>query len=219
MAKLVAHEVEVATVDGRCREQAYHLVQCDTAVGHVVLVALLEVPVHIGIHEAEDDGLVAHECLVMALGIRDGLLVLTAVGHLPEHAGGLPVLVGLLLDELDPVVGHVHCHAIVEAVAAVLDGGCQAGHARYLLGNGDGILVELVDERVGQGEVADGIAVLIQVVVVAIATEGLAQAVAAVEHRGDAVEAEAVELILLHPEAAVREQEAHHIVLGVVEAE
>ena len=102
--------------------------QGNAAVCHIVLVALLEMPVHIGIDEAEDDGLVAYECLVVALGIGDGLLILTAVGYLPEHAGGLPMLVGLLLDELDPVVGHVHRHAIVESVTTMLDGRCQAGH-------------------------------------------------------------------------------------------
>ena len=76
-----------------------------------------------------------------------------------------------------------------------------------------------MDEVVGQGKVAYGIAILIEVVVVAIATEGLTEAVAAVEHRGDTIETETVELILLHPEAAVGEQEGYDIILRVVEAE
>ena len=60
--------------------------QGNTAVNHVVLVALLEVPVHVGIDEAEDDGLVAYQCLVVTLAIGDGLLVGTAVLDFPEDA-------------------------------------------------------------------------------------------------------------------------------------
>ena len=219
MTELITHEVEVTAIDRRGSEQTYHLVQCDAAMGHIVLVTLLEMPVHIRINEAEDDGLVTHKCLVMTLGIGDGLLVLTTVGHLPEHAGWFPVLIGLFLDELDPIVGHIHRHAVIKSVTAMLDGSCQSRHTRHLLGNGDSILVHLMDEVIGQCEVTNGITILIEVVVVAIPTESLSQAMAAIEHRGDTIEAETVELVLLHPETAVGEQEAYHIILGIVKAE
>ncbi len=39
-----------------------------------------------------------------------------------------------------------------------------------------------------------------------------------IEHAGDAVESEAVEMVLLHPEAQIRKQEMQHLVLAVVEA-
>ncbi len=55
--------------------------------------------------------------------------------------------------------------------------------------------------------------------VVAVASECLAQPVAVVEHGGDAVEAESVEVELLEPVLAVREQEVLHAVVAVVEAE
>ena len=60
MTKLIAHEVQVATIDGGCREQANHLVQGDASMYGVILVTFLEVPVHIGIYQTEDNGLVAH---------------------------------------------------------------------------------------------------------------------------------------------------------------
>ena len=218
MSELIAHEVEVAAVDGAEGGQANHLVQSDATGDGIVLVALLEVPVHVAVDETEDDGLVAHECLVVALSIGDGLLVASAVGQLPQDAARLPVFVAKLLDDFNPVVGDVHCQAVVEAVAAVLEGKCQAGHSTHLFGNGDGILVDSMNQLVGQGEISDGIAVLMSVVVVAIGHEALAEAVAVVEHGGDAVEAEAVEVELLEPVLAVGEQEVEHFVLAVVEA-
>ena len=65
MTELIAHEVQVTSVDGRCRGKPYHLVQGYAAVYHLGLVALAEVPVHIGIYQTEDDGLVAYQCLVV----------------------------------------------------------------------------------------------------------------------------------------------------------
>ena len=76
-----------------------------------------------------------------------------------------------------------------------------------------------MDQAVGQRQVADGVVVLVAVEVVAIAAEGLAQSVRVVEHRGNAVEAEAVELELLEPVFTVRKQEVQHVVLAVVEAQ
>ena len=131
----------------------------------------------------------------------------------------MPFLVFLLLDHLDPVVGDSHGEAIVEAESAVFEFHGEAGHAAHLLGDGDGFGVDFVDEDVGQGEIDDGVGVLAAVVIVGVAAERLAEAVVVIEHRGDAVEAEAVELVFLKPELAVGEEEMEHRVLAVVEEE
>ena len=219
MPELIAHEVEVAAIGCTGRQEAYHLVKSDTALHHVVLVALLEMPVHVGIHQAEDDGLVAHQSLVMALGIGDGLLILASVSELPEEGCRLPVLVALLLDGLNPVVGDVHGESVVEAIAAIADRCRESGHAAHVLGNGDGILVDLMYEVVGQSEIYDSLVILMTIVVVAIAGEILAQAVTVVKHRGDAIETETVKMELVEPILAVGKQEVHHLVLAVVKAE
>ena len=65
----------------------------NAAVDGTVLVALSEVPIHIGIDESEDEGLVAHEGLVVAFGVGDVALVGAAVGEFPEDAARLPVLI------------------------------------------------------------------------------------------------------------------------------
>ena len=84
MTKLVAHEVQVATVHGRSRYKANHLVQGYATIHAIVLVATAEVPIHISVNKTEDDSLVAHESLVVTFAVADGALVGAAVGHLPE---------------------------------------------------------------------------------------------------------------------------------------
>ena len=219
MSELIAHEVEVAAVDGSEGHETYHLMEGNAPAGNVVLVALLEMPVHIGIYQAEDDGLVAHEGLVVALAVGDGFLVRAAVLHLPEDAAHVDILIAHLLDGLDPVVGDVHGHPVVEAIAAVLKACSKAWHSRHLLGDGDGAGVHFVDELVGEREIADGVVVLVAVEIVAVARKRLTKTVGIVEHGGDTIEAEAVEMELLQPVFAVGEQEMDDVILAVVEAE
>ncbi len=124
-----------------------------------------------------------------------------------------------LLDGLDPIVGDIHRHTVVEAVAAILELRSQARHTRHLLGNRDGIGVHLVNELVGQRQVADSVIVLMTIEIVSVATEGLTQSVTVVEHRGDTIETETVEVELFEPVLTVRQEEVDHLVLAVVETE
>ncbi len=182
MAEFVAHEVEIAAVDGRERHEAYHLVESHAA-GYVgVGVANHHVPVHLAVNEAENHRLVAYEGLVVAFDVRYCLLVGAAVGELPEYRCRVPVFVFLLLEGLDPIVGNTHGHAVVEAYAAVFERYCEAGHAAHLLGNGYCLGLHLMYEQVGKGEVDDGVGVLTAVVVVGIAAESFAEAVVVIEH-------------------------------------
>ncbi len=58
-----------------------------------------------------------------------------------------------------------------------------------------------VDQIVGQRQVGEGVLVDGIVEVAIVGGEGGAEAVMVVEHAGDAVEAEAVEVVLVQPEA------------------
>ena len=118
----------------------------------------------------------------------------------------------------DPEVGDVHGHAVIEAVAAVLESGCETRHTAHLFGDRHRVRVDLVNEPVGKREVDDRVAILMAVVIVAVVTEGFAEAVAIVKHGGDAVEAEAIEAVLVEPEFAVGEQEVEHLVTPIIEA-
>ena len=182
-------------------------------------MAVLEMPVHIGVHEAEDDGLVAHKRLVVTLGIGDGLLVLAAVGHLEEDMTGFPVLVLDLLDIFDPEIGNTHRQTIVETDASVLYLRSQARHTAHLFGDRDGTGFDLMNHFVGEGQIHDRVAVFVTVEIRAVAVEVFTQTVRAVDHRGHAVKTITVEIVFVEPELAVREQEMEHFVLAVVEAE
>ena len=146
------------------------------------------------------------------------MFVGTAVGNLPEERRGLPVLVNTFLDNLNPVVGDVHSHAIVEAVATIGYRSCEAGHTADLLGNSDSLRIDFVDEGIGQREVTDGIAILPSIIVSAIVGVSGAETVIKIDHAGDAVEAEAIEAELVHPVLAVGEKEVDDVVGAVVEA-
>ena len=182
VTELVTHESEITAIDGRSSNKANHLVQRDTAVHHIGRVTFLEVPIHIRIAEAEDDGLVAYQCLVMALGIGDGLLILTAVGHLIEDMSRLPVLVAHLFDILNPEIWNTHCQSVVKAHTAVLDRISQTRHTRHIFGDGDGVLLHLVYEFVSKSEVANCVAIFVAVVVARIVHKVLTQTVALIHH-------------------------------------
>lgn len=38
-----------------------------------------------------------------------------------------------------------------------------------------------------------------------------------VEHAGNAIEAEAIKVILVHPESEIAQQESHHLMMAVIE--
>ena len=125
-------------------------------------------PVHIGIGQAEDERLVAYECLVMALGIADGLLILTTVRELMPDRTWAPLLVGVIRDELRPEVGDIHREAVVEAKASVLDGSSETRHTAHLFGDGDRIGVDTMDQLIGQREVRHSIGILMTIEVVGV---------------------------------------------------
>ncbi len=131
----------------------------------------------------------------------------------------MPVLVFFLLERLNPVVGNAHCHAVVEADAAVAERKRQTRHAAHLLGDSNCRGLNLVYEYICEGKICEGVGILTAVVVVGIRTEGLAEAVIIVKHRCDTIEAEAVEVIFLEPVFAVGEQEMEHFILAVVETQ
>ena len=82
--ELIAHEVEVAAVASRQRDQPNHLMQSNAAIGNVILVAFAEVPIHVGINQPEDNRLVTNQRLVVALGVGNCLFICAAISHLPE---------------------------------------------------------------------------------------------------------------------------------------
>ena len=216
VAELVAHEVQVAVAAGGQGQQADHLVQGDGPVDDLGVGVLLHLVVHGRVGEAEDHGLVPHQGLVVALHIGDGGRV--AEGELRPQVAQVPVLVPPLLGVFDPQIRDAHAQAVVEADAAVGHGLAHAGHAGHVLGDGQRARVHLPDQVVGQLQVGDGLHVRVHGEIHPQVGEGGAQAVVPVEHGGDAVEAEAVEVELLHPELQVAQQEVEHLRLVVVEA-
>ena len=180
-------------------------------------IVLGHVPVHLLVHQPERERLVADQRLVVAFGVGDGGLAVAAVGeHAPEFVE-IPVLVAAVLEQLDPVVRDAHGEAVGEADAAVFDRPAEARHAGHVLGDGDGAGFHVLDELGGELQIEDRVLVGVGAEVIVITAERLVAA-RVIEHRGDAIEAEAVEAELLQPVADVGEQELADLRAAVVEA-
>ncbi|OAV68588.1 hypothetical protein Barb4_02032 [Bacteroidales bacterium Barb4] len=190
--------------------------QGNTPVHAESMVVLLHVPIHIGIYQAENNRLVAHQSLIMTLGIADGLLIGTAIGRLPPDSGRMPILILLLLDNLYPVIGNIHRHSVIKTVATVLRLNRQTRHTAYLFGNRNSMFVHLMYKLVRQRQVSNGILVLPLVEIIPVTAKRLTQPVTVIKHGSNPVETEAVELILLQPELAIGQQKMKHLILAVI---
>ena len=153
----------------------------------------------------------------MGFHIGDGVLTGTAQAHIAPHLVDVPELI-LALDSLDPHIGQTHTQTVVEANAAVLNGQAHTGHAGHILGDGDGLGVHLADQLVGQLQVGDGLGVGVVGEVLVVGVEVGAQAVVMVQHGGNTVETETIEVVLSHPELQIGQQEVQNAGLAVVEA-
>ena len=118
----------------------------------------------------------------MTLAIANIFFAGTSVNEFPEDAARFPPFVGELLDDFYPIVGNVHSQTIVESQAAVLERQGKARHSAHLLGNGNGRRLYLVNEKVGQREIAKSVVILSSVEVIVVASKCLAQAMTVVEH-------------------------------------
>ena len=148
VSEFVAHEVEVCLAARRDGHQTYHLVQGHAAVDEYVLGFAVHRVVHQTVHQTEGYGLVTHECLIVRLGIGYGLDTGQTVCHDRPHLPNVPILVGCILEHLDPEVGYRHAEAVVEPHAAVVWREADAGHAAYLLGYGYGRGAEVMHQTV-----------------------------------------------------------------------
>ena len=78
--------------------------------------------------------------------------------------------------------------------------------------------IDLMDQAIGQGQIADGVVILMAVEIISIVGESLSQSMTIIEHRRDAIETETIKMELLQPVLAVGEEEMDDIILAIVEA-
>ena len=192
--------------------------QCDAAMHCIIFIPFLEMPIHISIYQTKNNSLIAHQCLVMAFGIRNSLLVLASVGHFPEHAARFPVFINLLLDCFNPIIRNIHGHTVIKPISTILNRCCQPGHTRNFFRNGNRFGIYLMNQLVGQCQITNRIIILIPVKVIPIITERLSQAVAIIQHRCHTVKTKTVKTELIHPILTIGQQEMNHLILTIIKA-
>mmetsp|Transcript_15557 Transcript_15557/g.33794 ORF Transcript_15557/g.33794 Transcript_15557/m.33794 type:complete len:656 (+) Transcript_15557:2686-4653(+) len=221
VAELVAHEGQVAFATQGQDDKPDHLVEGQTAVDAEGVIGALDeahASVHLGIHEPEGQGLVSHNGLIVGLAIGDDLLLVSSIREDVHDVTHVPLVVAHLLQQLDEHVGDGHGQSVVEAKATIGHRSAERGHATDIFADSHSTGHEVVDEVVGQHQVNVALDVRIWTEVLVIATSvAFADAVGVVQHRGDAIEAETIEAVLLQPPSHVGKQEPQDLVLRVVE--
>lgn len=91
----------------------------------------------------------------MTLCVCDRLLAVAPVCKNPANVGHVPLLVRLLLEDLDPHVRDSHSKPVVEADATKREWEAKSGHARYIFRDSDAFGVEPVEHLVGEHQVRD----------------------------------------------------------------
>ena len=111
----VAHKVQVAPTGSGNRQKAYHLMQCHRAVYDKVMVKDTHSGIDFLVRKAKENGLIPHQSLIVAFRITDGALLCALVGQLIIKIPYMPLLIGHIFQELDPVVRDTHTHLIIKA--------------------------------------------------------------------------------------------------------
>ena len=217
MPGFVPHEVEPTFAARNQGQQPDHLVQGQAPLNDRIGVILGHVPVHRLVHQAERQRIVADQRLIVALGIGDGGLAPPPVGEHTPQLAKIPILVALVLEQLDPVIGHAHRKPMGETHPTLGDRPAQPRHAGHVLGHQQHAGFQTPRQRRGQLQVEDRILIGIAAEVVVVAAKGPVTT-RMVQHRRDTIEPEAVEAEFLKPVAHVRQQEPPHLGPAVIEA-
>ena len=218
MAEFVAHEIEVPVTGRSYRCQPDEFVQGNAPVDRQIPGTCVHGIVHILVDQAEYDGLVTHERLVVAFRIADRLFVSTFVREFIPNLTRAPLFVRLLLYPFDPMVGDAHGHPEIESDTTCIEGGGQSCHPADILRDRNRRRLDLPDQHIGQSEIGHSVFIDSLVEIQGVIPEILSKTVVPIDHAGYPVEAEAVQVVLFQPELAVGEEEPHDFVFTVIEA-
>jgi hypothetical protein len=157
-----------------------------------------------------------------------------SVGQGKGQSAHIPINILLLLQPLDVEIRNCHGQSVVESYSAQRERHTETWHAGHIFRDGDNTGVGLVQQLVREHKVYNSFLVHrgAEVLVVTTAeTPGNGQhlqyvkmrvysrsnAVVGVQHTRNTIEAETIELVLLHPEAQIAKKEAQDLVATVVE--
>src|SRR5579875_3167689 len=164
-------------------------------------------------HLPEQRALPVHH-FVMAQGQYEIL------GEGVEEPEGQPVVMpapmhGIVRHIGEGVVHPPHVPLVAEAEPAEIGRPRDAGPGRRLLGNGHGARMSAIDELVHPLQEGDRVQVLVAAIEIRDPFAGAA-AVIEIEHRGDRIHAQAVDVIAVEPEERVAEEIVPHLAPAVI---
>ena len=110
------------------------------------------------------------------------------------------VLVAAFLEQFYPQIGNAHRKAEVKADTAVRNRQTHTRHRGHILGDRNCLRIYLADEVVCQLQIGNRLGIGIHRKILGIIGECRAEPMIVVNHRGDSVKTEAVEMIFVQPE-------------------
>mmetsp|Transcript_66966 Transcript_66966/g.160398 ORF Transcript_66966/g.160398 Transcript_66966/m.160398 type:complete len:280 (-) Transcript_66966:1218-2057(-) len=155
VAELIADEVQVAFTAKAESDQTDHLVERKPSVdNHAGRAERAHVSVHLGIHQPEGHSLVAHNGLIVGLGVCDALLLPSTILQCVCNVTHIPLVIGALLQDLDPHIWYRHGQPVVEPKASIRSRSAKSWHARHILRNSDScVWQQAMDEVIGEHQV------------------------------------------------------------------
>ena len=70
MSKLISHKIQISAIYCRQRKQAYHFVQGYTAVYIAISIIAMEVPIHISVYKAENNGFIVTKTAMIKYNVH-----------------------------------------------------------------------------------------------------------------------------------------------------
>ena len=165
---------------------------------HIFLVNA-HTPVHFLIAQAEHNGLVPHQCLIVRFTVTDHLFVGAADGEFIINMIQIPMLVRCSFQQADPHIRFSHGKAVVKANATLGNGNAQSGDGRHILRDQQSIRIDLPGQFCCQLQICHSFNIRIHGEIFAVVGKSHAQTVIMIEHRGNAIEPESIKMVLRQP--------------------
>ena len=110
----------------------------------------------------------------------------------------VPIFIRRFFNCFNPHVRQEHGQSVIETNTTVSDRPAQSWESRHILTNGDGVWSDLLNQGVGEHEIDDTIEICLQTeVFVVVSREGKTNTVMLVQDRGNSIESESVDFVLV----------------------
>lgn len=183
-----------------------------------LLIEDTHIVVDLAIEEPHRNCLISNQSLIVTFRIGDAWLLVSSVGQLEGDFSDLPVLILMFLQQLDPHIRNSHCHSEPKPYATFFNWPAKPWEAGDIFCDKNDLRVNDLGQLIGDAQVCKRIDIQIMIeVLIVVPCESVGLAVVFIQHRGNAIEAISIGIVLLYPKPNVGQQKSQDLILGVIE--